>query len=53
LVALLSGRMKASDALVVAAASRLILLLVDVVLAGISTAALRRGRPPLDAVDPA
>ena len=53
LVALLSGRIGTADALVVAAASRLILILVDVVLAGISTAALRRGRPRLDAPDPA
>jgi uncharacterized membrane protein YbhN (UPF0104 family) len=53
LVALLSSRIGAADALVVAAASRLILILVDVVLAGAATATLRRGRPSLDAVDPA
>jgi len=54
LVALLSSRIGAADALVVAAASRLMLVLVDVLLAGASTAALRRsGRPPLDAPDPA
>jgi glycosyltransferase 2 family protein len=53
LVALLSSRIGTADALVVAAASRLILILVDVVLAGIATAALRRGRAPLDAADPA
>jgi uncharacterized membrane protein YbhN (UPF0104 family) len=53
LVALLSSRIGAADALVVAAASRLILIFVDVVLAGIATAALRRGRPPLDVADPA
>ena len=54
LVALLHGRIGASDALVVAAASRLMLILVDVLLAGASTAALRRsGRPQLDAADPA
>jgi glycosyltransferase 2 family protein len=42
LVALLSSRIGAADALVVAAASRLILIFVDVVLAGIATVALRR-----------
>jgi hypothetical protein len=52
LVALLSGRIGAGDALVVAAASRLILILVDVVFAGVATARLRRGRPQLDVVDP-
>jgi hypothetical protein len=53
LVAFLAGRIGAADALVIAAASRLILILVDVLLAGIATAALRRGRPPLDAADAA
>jgi hypothetical protein len=53
LVAFLGGRIGAADALVVAAASRLILILVDVLLAGIATAALRRGRPRLDAADTA
>jgi uncharacterized membrane protein YbhN (UPF0104 family) len=54
LVALLHGRIGAADALVVAAASRLMLILVDVLLAGASTAVLRRsGRPQLDAADPA
>ena len=52
LVALLHGRIGAADALVVAAASRLILILVDVLLAGVSTAVLR-GRPQLDVIDPA
>jgi uncharacterized membrane protein YbhN (UPF0104 family) len=53
LVALLSGRIGAADALVIAAASRLIFILVDALLAGIASAALRRGRPQLDAADPA
>lgn len=53
LVALLAGRIGAADALVVAAASRLILIFVDVVLAGLATVALRRGRARLDVVDPA
>src|SRR5262249_9209429 len=53
LVALLSGRIGAADALVVAAASRLILMLVDVAFAGVATAAMRRGRPRLDVADPA
>jgi uncharacterized membrane protein YbhN (UPF0104 family) len=54
LVALLSGRIGAGNALVVAAASRLILILVDVLFAGIATAAMRRGpRPQLDLGDPA
>jgi uncharacterized membrane protein YbhN (UPF0104 family) len=52
LVALLSGRIGAADALIVAAASRLMLVLVDVVLAGVATAAMRRGRPHLDVADP-
>ena len=51
LVALLSGRVGAADALVVAAASRLILILVDVVLAGVATATVRRTRPHV--ADPA
>jgi uncharacterized membrane protein YbhN (UPF0104 family) len=53
LVALLSGRIGAANALVVAAAHRLILVLVDVGLAGIATAAMRRGRPRLDVADTA
>lgn len=53
LVAFLSGRIGAAEALVVAAASRLILIVVDLGLAGISTAAMRRGRPQLDVADPA
>jgi glycosyltransferase 2 family protein len=54
LVALLSSRIGAADALVVAAASRLILILVDVLLAGLATAELRRRpRPQLDTGDPA
>ncbi len=54
LVALLHGRIGAPDALVVAAASRLMLILADVLLAGISTVAMRRGRRPrFDAADPA
>jgi hypothetical protein len=53
LVALLRSRIGAADALVVAAASRLILILVDLALAGIATAALRRARPRLDVADPA
>jgi glycosyltransferase 2 family protein len=53
LVVFLGGRIGAADALVVAAASRLILILVDVLLAGIATAALRRGGPRLDAADAA
>jgi uncharacterized membrane protein YbhN (UPF0104 family) len=54
LVALLHGRIGAADALVVAAASRLMLILADVLLAAVSTAALRRrGRPQLDVIDPA
>ena len=53
LVALLHGRIGTADALVVAASSRLILILVDVLLAGISTAAIRRsGGPRLDVADP-
>ena len=44
LVALLHGRIGAADALVVAAASRLMLILADVLLAAVSTAAIR-GRP--------
>lgn len=53
IVALLSGHIGAADALVVAATSRLILILVDVALAGVATAALRHDRPGLDAADPA
>ena len=54
LVALLSSRIGAADALVVAAASRLVLIAVDIVLAGIATLALRRhGRPRLDVADTA
>jgi glycosyltransferase 2 family protein len=53
LVALLSGRIGAADALVAAAASRLILILADLGLAGIATAAMRRTRPRLDVADPA
>src|SRR5262249_41380778 len=53
LVALLGGRIGAANALIVAAASRLILILVDVLLAGISTTAIRRSRPQLDVADPA
>jgi glycosyltransferase 2 family protein len=54
LVALLSSRIGAANALVVAAASRLILILADVLLAGIATAAMRRGpRRQLDVGDPA
>jgi uncharacterized membrane protein YbhN (UPF0104 family) len=54
LVALLSSRLGAADALVVAAASRLTLILADVVLAGATTAAMRRhDRPRLDVADPA
>lgn len=53
LVALLHSRIGTANALVVAAASRLIFILVDLVLAAISTAVLRRGRPALDAADPA
>ena len=53
LVALLSSRIGAANALVVAAASRLVLILADVALAGTATAALRRGRGRLDIVDAA
>jgi hypothetical protein len=53
LVALLSSRIGAADALVVAATSRLMLIVVDVVLAGVATVTMRRGRPRLDAADPA
>jgi len=52
LVALLSGRLGAANALVVAAASRLILIFADVVLASVATTAMRRhGRPEGDAAD--
>lgn len=54
LVALLASRIGADDALVVAAASRLILIFVDVVLAGLATVSLRRdSQAQLDAADPA
>lgn len=54
LVALLSSRIRAADALVVAAASRLILVFVDVSLAGVATLTLRRARrPQIDVADPA
>ncbi len=51
LVALLSGRIGAAEALVVAATSRLILVLVDAALAGVATAALRRDRRPTRTAD--
>ena len=51
LMALLHGRIGAADALVVAAASRLVL--ADVLLAAVSTAALRRRGPRLDIAGPA
>jgi len=53
LVALLAHRIGAGNALVVAAASRLMFIVVDVVLAGVATAALRRGCAPVDLADPA
>ena len=53
LVALLHGRIGAADALVVAAAPRLVLVLADVLLAAVSTAALRRRGPRLDIAGPA
>jgi len=53
LIALLSSRIGAADALVVAAASRLMLIVVDVVLAGLAAVAMRRDRPRLDVADPA
>ena len=53
LVALLAHRIGAANALVVAAASRLMFIVVDVVLAGVATAALRRGRARVDLADPA
>jgi hypothetical protein len=53
LVALLGGRIGAGNALIVAAASRLILILVDVLLAAVAGAMKRRDRPPLDVADPA
>ena len=52
LVALLHGRIGAADALVVAAASRLVLVLADVLLAAVSTAALRRRGPRLTSPAP-
>jgi hypothetical protein len=52
LVALLHGRIGAADALVVAAGSRLMLILADVLLATISTASMRRrGRRGVDIAD--
>lgn len=52
LVALLSSRIGAANALVVAAASRLILIFADVSLAGAATVAMRRGsKPRLDLGD--
>ena len=53
LVALLAHRIGARNALVVAAASRLMFVVVDVVLAGVATAALRRGRARVDLANPA
>ncbi len=53
LVALLSSRIGAADALVVAAGSRLSMLLADVVLAALATVAVRPGPPRLDLVDSA
>lgn len=53
LVALISSRLAAADALVIAAASRLILIVVDVLLAGVATAAMRRTRTRLDVAGPA
>jgi uncharacterized membrane protein YbhN (UPF0104 family) len=53
LVALLASHIGAADALVVAAASRLILIAVDLGLAGVASAARRRSRPRLDVADPA
>jgi hypothetical protein len=53
LVALLAHRIGAGNALVVAAASRLMFVVVDVVLAGVATAALRRGRSRVDLASPA
>jgi glycosyltransferase 2 family protein len=53
LVALLSSRTGAADALVLAAASRLMLVLADVVLAGVALAAMRSDRPRIDVADPA
>jgi len=51
LVALLSSRIGAANALVVAAASRLILVFADVALAAAATATMRRRRTRLDAAD--
>lgn len=53
LVTLLSSRIGAANALVLAAASRLIFILVDVVLAGAAAVALSRGKPQKDIADPA
>lgn len=52
LVALLSSRLGSADALVVAATSRLILILVDVLLAVVATASLRRSRARPDVAGP-
>lgn len=51
LVALLSNRIGTADAFVVAVASRLILVLVDLTLAGIAVATMRRRRTQLDTAD--
>lgn len=53
LVALLAGRLGASDALVVAAVSRAILTLVDLALAGAGVLLLRRPRPQAVLAEPA
>jgi uncharacterized membrane protein YbhN (UPF0104 family) len=53
LVALLTHRIGAGNALMVAAASRLMFLVVDVVLAAIATTTLRRDRSHADIADPA
>jgi uncharacterized membrane protein YbhN (UPF0104 family) len=53
LVALLSSRTGAADALVVAVASRLILTFVDVLLAGAAAMTVRRGRDPSASSNPA
>jgi uncharacterized membrane protein YbhN (UPF0104 family) len=53
LVALLASRIGAADALVVASASRLTLIFVDIVFAAVATAVLRRdSRALLGAADP-
>jgi uncharacterized membrane protein YbhN (UPF0104 family) len=53
LVALLAHRIGPGNALVVAAVSRLMFLVVDVVLAAIATTTLRRDRSHIDVGDPA